>query len=324
VFLNGGLSPFALPRGQGYAAEAVPGQPLAGNTYEPILDRLPIAVIGVPWYQVAHLPDLPVVAHETGHAVEHDFGLSATIASRITDALAGTGGAARTAHWRAWASEIFADAWGCRALGPAYTSALADFLAEGVNDIQAEVATENGKYPTATLRMLLCARILDTHFPEEAEECRHRWTAQYPLHAMAAYEADVAPIASAVYLAGSWSETLEFVEADWLAARHACDEIKDGKPPESATSAARLVAAARRLYDEDPQEYAAKNRAAALLQQAGALVQPGTRAGERVLTGEEKDALTARSTRAGIAAFDDFRKWADGDRGLVWYLGRGA
>ena len=63
VFLNGGLSPFALSRDTAFPAEAVPGEPLAGRTYEPILARLPIPVIGVPWHKVAHLPDLPVAAH---------------------------------------------------------------------------------------------------------------------------------------------------------------------------------------------------------------------------------------------------------------------
>jgi hypothetical protein len=312
VFLNGGLSPFALSRDEAFPAEAVPGEPLAGRTYDDILERLPIPIIGVPWYQVAHLPDLPVVAHETGHAVEHDFGWRDTTAARIGTDLAGTPGGARAADWTAWSSEIFADAWGCRALGPAYANALRDFLAQGTSDIEGEIATAGGKYPTATLRILLCARILDTHFPVEAAGLREEWLDQYGVHQMTAHEKDIDVVAAAVRVPGPWSAALEFRAEDWNAAAEACAEVRQGKRPESATSAARLVAAARRLYDDDPEQFVKNAWADDLLRQAQALIQPGTRSGEPALDEDERQALTERSIQAGIEAFEDFRRWTGG------------
>jgi len=309
VFLNGGLSPFALPRNEAFPAEAVPGQPLAGSTYDGILGSMPIPVIGVPWYQVAHIPDLPVVAHETGHAIEHDFGWQKTVTGRIENALKGSAGAVRSVQWQAWASEMFADAWGCRSLGPVYLSSLRDFLAESTDQIEGEVATETGKYPTATLRILLCAKLLETNFSVEAAACRDEWLTQYPDHQMKKHEGDVDAIASALSLTGTWSAALDFTDTDWTAAGDACDEIKAGKDADSATSPARLIVAARRLYDEDPKAFTDKKWVDAILKQSRALVYPGTRAGEQMLSDDEKKTLTEQSMTAGAAMFNDFKKW---------------
>lgn len=322
VFLNGGLSPFALSRDKAFPAEIVPGEPLAGKTYDDVLQRLPIPIIGVPWYQTAHLPDLPVVAHETGHAVEHDFLPAEAVATRVKQKLLNTQGESRTATWVAWSSEVFADAWGCLALGPAYMSSLRDFLVQGQTDIEQEIATDTGKYPTATLRILLCATLLDDRFPNEAAACRADWFDQYKKWQMKEYEADVTFIAEAVAPPDLWSSPVAFGESDWQAAGDAGDEVKGGKVPDSATSAARLVAAARRLYDADPTLFAhAKDKkdpglfvqskqVALLMRQASALIQPGTRAGEALLDKDAKETLTAANTQRGQDAFEDFKAWA--------------
>lgn len=290
VFLNGGLSPFALSRDAAFPAEAVPGEPLAGSTYEPILQKLPIPVIGVPWHQVAHLPDLPVAAHETGHAVMHDFGWRDDLLLRITTPHA--------QHWKAWAAEIFADIWGCLALGPAYASALCDFLTTGASEIEGEIASETGKYPTATLRILLCAEVLDANFPHEAQQLRDTWLQAYPVRAMAALEGEVPAIAAALTPDGEWRTALEFTPADWSAAQDAANELKSKLTPTSATSAARLVAAARILYDRDPAQFAAKAYSKTVLEYAQTLIQPGTRTAPRAISASD-----------GKAWFEDFRKW---------------
>jgi hypothetical protein len=310
VFLNGGLSPFALSRDQAFPAEAVPGEPLAGRTYDDVLQRLPIPVIGVPWYQTAHVPDLPVVAHETGHAVEDDFALHTRITTAIVNALAGTAGASRAPAWIAWSSEIFADGWGCLTLGPAYASTLRDFLVQGQTTIEQEIATRDGKYPTATLRILLCAQWLEPTFADQAQAVRSAWLKQYPSRAMKDYEADVASIAGAISLADLWSTEAAFGESDWTAAADAGTEVKERKRPESATTAARLVAAARRLYDEDPRGFAEKKWSGRIMEQAAALIQPGTRAGETLLDAEANDALTEAAEQRGADAFAAFRAWA--------------
>lgn len=316
VFLNGGLSPFALSRDQAFPAEAVPGEPLAGRTYDDILQSLPIPMIGVPWHQTAHLPDLPVVAHETGHAVEHDFALHDTIVKRINGELAKKGRASRASAWIAWSSEMFADAWGCLTLGPAYASALRDFLIESETTIRGEIATADGKYPTATLRMLLCACLLETTFGAEAAAGRAAWLEQYPIpepdrdHGMKEYVGDIPSIAAALSLPDLWSTEAALTLDDWNAAAVACGEVRAGSIPESASTAARLVAAARRLYDENPRDFAQKKWSELILAQAAALIRPGTRAGETLLDDEAKQALSDEAQQQGVNAFEPFRKWA--------------
>lgn len=312
VFLNGGLSPFALSRDQAFPAEAVPGEPLGGRTYDQVLQRLPIPIIGVPWYQTAHLPDLPVVAHETGHAVEHDFQWQSEIKNRIDDSLKGTPSVDHTNAWKAWSSEVFADAWGCLALGPAYASALRDFLVQGHDSVAQEVATDTGQYPTATLRMLICAALLEKEFPAEAAACKSDWIAMYGDGevAMPGYGGDVPLIAGAVRLPGAGPLAVAFTQADWTAAADAGREIKEHhKIPESATSAARLVAAARRLYDDDPDLVADEQTRGLLASQARELIRPGWRAGEAKRSPEELRELTEREIKSGTAAFEDFKRW---------------
>jgi hypothetical protein len=309
VFLNGGLSPYALSRDQAFPAEAVPGEPLGGSTYDDVLDRLPIPIIGVPWYQTAHLPDLPVVAHETGHAVEHDFQWKAQIVARIGSALKGTPGAAHSAAWKAWASEMFADAWGCRAVGPAYAAALRDFLVQGKKDVGDEVSGDTHKYPTATLRILLCAELLKAEFPVDAERTRVDWLATYGPCQMKGYEADVPHVARALTLDHPGFVAVAFVKDDWEAAESAGGEVKKGMAPASATTAARLVAAARRLYDDDPVGFAAGDWPTLLKAHIKEIVRPGTRAGEPTRTQEELEDLTGRDLKGGADAFAAFRQW---------------
>jgi hypothetical protein len=79
VFLNGGWSPFVARRAMAFQAEDVSREFINDRTVKKILEHQPIPVIGVPWYQVAHLPDALVVLHETGHVVEVDFGLTAQL-----------------------------------------------------------------------------------------------------------------------------------------------------------------------------------------------------------------------------------------------------
>ena len=72
-----------------------------------------------------HLPMAVVVAHEVGHAVEHDFWLEAALTAAFA-ALAVPD--ERKVAWSAWREELFADAYGVLCCGPAYVQALMDFL----------------------------------------------------------------------------------------------------------------------------------------------------------------------------------------------------
>jgi hypothetical protein len=104
------------------------------------------------------LPDLPVVAHETGHAVEQNFELHEEVLTALAIKLDGTG---RLEHWQAWAAEVFADLWGTLTLGPAFMSSLIDFLADNPAKLRNEMASANDDYPTVNLRIRLCLRVLE-------------------------------------------------------------------------------------------------------------------------------------------------------------------
>ncbi|MCP1783886.1 hypothetical protein [Bradyrhizobium japonicum] len=320
VFLNGGLSPFALSRNRAFRAEDVPGQPLAPDTYDPVLQRLPIAVIGVPWHQTAHLPDLPVVAHETGHAVEQNLGLHEEVLAALATKL---NGAAHLPQWQAWAAETFADLWGALTLGPAFVSSLIDFLAGNPVQIQNEVASTGDEYPTANLRIRLCLRVLERMgFDEDAQTLKAQWELQYGRDGMpAAYVQDAADVADAL-LDASFSglggagpllnlPDLRFKAEDDEYARKGAKERSEAKSAESANTARRLVAAARQLYDQDPQAYIDQQCNSGFISDAQRIIKPGTRNGERLLSQSEKESLATVSERDGIAWFAEFAKWAN-------------
>jgi hypothetical protein len=320
VFLNGGLSPFALSRDRAFRAEDVPGQPLAPETYDAVLEHLPIAVIGVPWHQTAHLPDLPVVAHETGHAVEQNFGLHDEVLDALGRSLAGS---ARRGDWEAWSEESFADLWGTLTVGPAFVSSLMDFLADDPNKLNNEVSGSKDKYPTADLRIRLCLRALERMGLEKtAEPLRTEWGRQYGHDGMpAGYAQDAATIADALLdacfsgLGGAGRlldlPNLRFRADDDNYAQRGASERGRARPAESATTVRHLVAAARHLYDQDPKAYVDNNCNNGLICDAQGLIKPGTRAGELELKEAEKKKLATASEQAGNTWFAEFKKWAN-------------
>jgi hypothetical protein len=325
VFLNGGLSPYAVSRDETFAAEAVPGEALAGRTWEPILQRLPIPVIGVPWDQTAHIPDLPVVAHETGHAVEQDFGWHDTVTSNIDAMLKGSPGAAHAGHWKAWSKEVFADLWGCLTLGPAFVDSLMDFLALPREVVDGEIATDQGKYPTAHLRIQLCLQALKAlGFDAEILAIQTAWSAEFKAGAMPGFDKDAPAIVAAIYASDfeiggkKWRlpdiPGLRFKVADWGYAQDAAEEQKSGKVLASATTAALLVAAARFSFDEDPAQYRSGNYGAAFTAHIHNIVAPGVRAGEAKLSDEGKQDLSDASRSSGEAWFEDFAQWVGSSR----------
>ena len=320
VFLNGGLSPYALSRDQAFQAEDVPGEVLTGQTYDPILQHLPIPVIGIPWYQAAHLPDLPVVAHETGHAVEQDFGLHELVLGNLK--LKFGEGSPHLGHWEAWSKEVFADLWGCLTLGPAYASSLVDFLAADHSVIENEVATAQGKYPTAHLRVLLCAKALELmEFKERSDALRSEWEAEYKQHAMDDFYKDVTAVTEAILCTtlarpGLTKPLLDIEELrftakylDWAMA--GAGEAEQGKLLESVTTITVWTAAARHLYDKSPEAYVRERCDRSLLTFAETLIKPGTRAGEAVTDESTKQEIFKESVQSGAEWFEDFAKWVN-------------
>lgn len=83
VFFNGGLSPFAVPRDQRFRGEEIPNEPLAGDVLQDILERLPVPVVGIPWYQTSSHWDALVIGHEVGHLVAEDFQLREALETAV-------------------------------------------------------------------------------------------------------------------------------------------------------------------------------------------------------------------------------------------------
>ena len=111
--------------------------------------RLPFSLIGVPWFQSGFLPGALAIAHEVGHAVESDFDLAPNLQDLIETALSSS--STRQSHWKRWAGEMFADLWGCLAVGPAFTRALAELLVSR-NESSLSVNL-TGEYPPPPLRV---------------------------------------------------------------------------------------------------------------------------------------------------------------------------
>lgn len=148
VFLNGGFSPFVQPRERPFLAESVATQEgISDERAKTAMQKLPFPVIGVPWYQMAHLPDMVSIGHEIGHIVEDDLVLTTDLQRAVGEAV----NPARKAYWCAWQRELFADVWGCLSTGPAFPFGLADFLAP--TKVWVEPVDASNAYPPAWLRI---------------------------------------------------------------------------------------------------------------------------------------------------------------------------
>lgn len=175
AFLTEVSTPYALPRGSSYGREVGSAAP-ADDTLRRIVDRLPVPVVGVPWFQLRHLPDALLVGHEVGHLVEVDLRLTATLKSLLDEALAAAG--ASPGHrrmWQGWLGEVFADVYGVLCAGPAFGRALLDFAATGPIAFRGSPA-----YPPLWLRIRVVAEAMARPGTREyGDDLLAHWRAQY-------------------------------------------------------------------------------------------------------------------------------------------------
>ena len=294
VFLNGGSSPFTLPRSAPYEAEDVPDERVRSNVILTALQTLPFAVIGVPWFQVEYLPDMPVIGHEVGHDVEADLLLETGVHQAIRGAV---GDEARRRHWLQWRSEVFADVYGTLAAGPAFTSSLIDFLAGLPESVAVEPLDPD--YPTRTLRIMLSTEVLrKLGFDEDATRLREAWSKRYPSHSGAAFEQDVPAVATAVIATPyatlgckPLTQLLTFTPAMQRDAETAASDAARKQAP-STGDVRVLVAAARIAFDGDAATYAAAGVPGRILRRIEAIEGRATRA-----TGDVAPEEAARDAR---------------------------
>jgi hypothetical protein len=199
VYFTATWSPFARSRDSSFQNEVRAGAGIAGmltdDAFLAVLRRLPIPLVSVPWYQAFHLPGALIIAHEVGHIVEFDFDLTSEIATALDGA-----GLDHLDVWKGWASEVFADLYGCLCMGPAFVGAMMDLLSTSVKSVQTEVR-KGGKYPTRALRVeLMLEALIQTKHKNDAARLLSTWEGAYgPMQTMLNFKSDVEKVVKAVY-----------------------------------------------------------------------------------------------------------------------------
>lgn len=280
-------TPFSIPRGSSYAAD-VGAAGLVTPASTALAQQLPVPVVGVPWFQLYHLPDALVIGHEVGHLVERDARLTATIERLVEQAFTEMRvDCERVAAWRGWAAEAFADVYGALAGGPAFVRALSDFL------ITARAGPAGTKdYPPVTLRVALTAAVLPAAAAAGEREATETETAMGELHASWAADgiADLgeqASEASAVacaLVAGPYpelgnvalSEVIRFDGKRLKDHREDAQALLERRMPRTG-DARTLIAATGRAYALDPSIYQAHDVPARVLHRMRDIQAPGVR-----------------------------------------------
>jgi hypothetical protein len=304
VYLNGGYSPFTLTRHEQFQAESVPQELIRSRPLLEVMESLPFPVIGVPWYHIRNLADLPVLGHEIGHSVEADLGLTTAIGNAIDGAVAD---ATRRIRWNKWGSEVFADLYGTIACGPAFVSALANFLSTEDQNVEPD------EYPPIAVRVRFNVEILRAlGYATDCEKLLNRWEPVFPVPAdLSAFANDAPAVAIAmldgINTGGKKIRDLIPFFAEYERARSLSSKVLAKGAVQHIEPFRALVAAYRFAYDDMLE----KNDAATLTElltrldrvetaMQKALV-PDLRAGERKRTQLELRAQAQANTRrAGV------------------------
>ncbi|MDT8306781.1 MAG: hypothetical protein RRC07_12665 [Anaerolineae bacterium] len=290
VFFTSEASPFVQARATHFVPEGVTGDDFRRlddfRRFDDALLLLPIPVLGIPWFQIDHLPAAVVIGHEAGHAVDRDYGVVESLASAY-DAL--DFGDGRLAGWQAWRNEIFADVYGVLCTGPASIRALMAYLAAEPEAIRRErlphPRTGWGAYPTKHLRMQLnFAALREIGLDEAAAELEAAWLAAYPSHLMKTYEEDIAKVVRlllqtplAVFGGKPLTAVISFTREDLARAKLLAGKIKRGSQLGQNERLRHLFAAATLAYYDAPGQYRQHAGRAGLLAQLIAAIPGGVR-----------------------------------------------
>jgi hypothetical protein len=226
VAFHGDISPWALSRETSYEVENDAAGVMREAAFEKVRRELPIAIIGIPWQTAQYLPNLALLAHETGHIVESDFSLEEAIADGLAEAL-------RDSPWREgwsnhWRKEVFADLFACFTAGPSFVQALIAALPESPATVRSKrrpsVSGEPtwGSYPPGGLRVMLNLKAIEIQgFASEAGTIREIWLSDYPEHAMVEAEKDLPKVVGAVERAAQFRPELKYPSSSESTARFA-------------------------------------------------------------------------------------------------------
>lgn len=282
VYFTGGTSPFLMPRGAPYVVEPLPDGGMRAPEFRQAVQSVPVALIGLPWFQASHLPDAPLIAHEVGHAVEQDLGIADRVRALVEEAVP----VQHRPAWGAWSSEVFADIYGVLGCGSGFARALAALLAGHQRDVATEVRDESdwGSYPTRTLRVLLTTAVLEKLRVDPADPpMASAWRATYSVRPLEDYEADVGAVVTAVLdgpyeaLKGSsLAAAFPYTTDDEQQTSKTATRLVKGLEPDTG-KIRQLLAAARLAYDRDSVQYT-RNASAIVLASIARIPSRGMRA----------------------------------------------
>jgi hypothetical protein len=287
VFPNGRWGPFARSRHTAYELDEVTGLAKAIDGFDKWTRAVPVPVVGIPWYQLAHLPDAVFIGHEVGHLVFDDFGLEAPLGSVIQAALVDATAERRTAWSVRWLSETFADVYGVLTTGSAYVAVLLDLIAGDPQTIADEKQPDDSRsgspwsdYPTTALRArLVCEtlRQLPTDlanaavFKDRALALETTWITAQPGNAMAAYVNDIELVVRATlttpltsFRRGPAGPDLSLVEVLPFTAKMEVDARRDGRDALAmkalvASDIRVLFAGVGHAFIEDPAKFVTRD-----------------------------------------------------------------
>ncbi|WP_127504639.1 hypothetical protein [Actinoplanes solisilvae] len=263
AFFGTDTSPLALSRHAVYRRRGR-AEDLYTTLFADELKSLPVPVTVIPWHQAGHVPDLLLLAHETGHQVEDDFGLTPHLRAAGRAALSAAGAPEhRVTAWMGgddsgWLGEVFADIYGVLGVGAAFVVALTDFLAAPAEAIAAEQAS--AAYPTAHLRIQVALAALRVTCPTDprAAELTAAWTGA---HALSDFSMDVEPLVKgllagpyAVFGGRSLTSVLSF-GSRWPETAIDVARLAEPDQPLQAGDPRTLLAAATLSFAADPAAY---------------------------------------------------------------------
>jgi hypothetical protein len=210
VAFHSEISPWALSRQSRYETERDPTG-MAGNDdnspFEQVRRALPIPIVATPWQNLLFLPNLALLAHETGHIVESDFALAKAVEQAIAEAIKDQN---HTEGWsKFWRAEVFADWFGCVAAGPSFVWALVDSIPDSpaaaatkvrpANMLVSDPAKRWGKYPPPSLRVGFNTKALKKlGFEIEADHIAEYWEKAYAQNPMHEWSKDLGPLVDAL------------------------------------------------------------------------------------------------------------------------------
>lgn len=308
VFMNGDFSPFMLDRSSHFSPERAEGE--QSPLYLRFVAALPVPVIGLPWYQVAHLADMVLIAHEVGHALWTDLGLEGDADAHLVAAAKSSAlPRDRREAWTRWLPEVFADLYAVHVAGPAYVAALADLLAEAPDAVEAEFSAppENAAHPPASLRIAIATKALERNgFTEEAAAANRAWHEQYTVDG--SHLTDVDPIVTALtdgtyegFQKQSMRERVRFDKALHDKAANTATGLVKGQPTKMSDVRA-LVAAARLAFDLAPGNTAPQR---AVIARITELLDADTRRRRTPMRGRARP-VAKTDLAAGAALYDLF------------------